>query len=175
MRKLIFLFTFLIAGCDQKLDHVMEKLAGHETNSVVLSKEPMLLDSNGISLHGVEPMFVVGRTSSLCLVLKTGVPLAPQPTMDKLFVDAMHGATVTASLKMKNGEVFTFSQAGQAWAKYGHISSGDEVAACLSCACDTQPANGSQVAEVTVASTVPVKVLGAYWESTNAFDQNKGN
>lgn len=175
MRKLIFLFSFLITGCDQKLDQLMEKAAGHETNSVVLAKEPMFLDSNGISLHSAEAMLVVGKSSSLCLVLKTGVPLAPQPTMDKLFEDAMRGATVTASLKMKNGEVFTLSQPGQAWAKFGHISSGDEISACLSCTCSPQPAIGSQVAEVTVASSSPLKVLGAYWESTNAFDQINGN
>jgi hypothetical protein len=175
MRKLLFLLTFLVAGCDQKIDQFMEKLAGHETNSVILAREPMLLDSKSVSLHSSEPMLVVGNSSAVCLVLKTGVPLAPQPRMDKLFEEAMNGAEVTATLKMKSGEVFTLSQPGQAWAKFGHISSGDELSACLSCACGPQPAIGSQVAEVTITSSAPLKILGSYWESTNAFDQIKDN
>lgn len=175
MKNLLFLFPFLIAGCDQKLDQAMDKLAGHETNFVLLGKEPILLNSNGISLHSAEPMLVVGESSSLCLVLKTGVPLAPQPTMDKLYESALHGATVTASLTMKNGETFTISQPGEAWNKYGHISSGEELSACLSCACGPKPAIGSQVAEVSIKSSEPLNVLGVYWESTNAFDQNEDN
>jgi hypothetical protein len=174
MCRFLPLVVLVIAGCDQRVDQLLEKLAGYETNTVVLVKGPTVVGSTGLILRSAQPMKVVGDSSSLCLVLKSGVSLGPQVVMNKLFEESLRGADVTALLRMKSGKTIRLSKPGQAWDKYGHVTSSEEQSACFSCACGVQPTVGDEVAEATVNSTPPIKILGIYWESTNAFDQLKG-
>jgi hypothetical protein len=176
MRHLLLLLVLFLASCDQRADQLLDKISGHETQTVVLAKIPTIIESAGLTLRSEVPLKIIGNSSHLCLVLKSGIPLAPQPVMEKLFREGMQGATVTATLQMKDGKKFSLAQPGQAWKKFGQVTSEEEISACFSCACGPRPAVGAEVSEITVKSSPTIKVLGIYWESTNAFDQNtKGN
>ena len=173
MRSLFVAISFaLLSGCDQQMGELMDALAGTETNTVVLMNEPVVIDSSGLTLGGTDPMKVVGETSSLCLVLTSGVPLGPRTEMDRQFQKAMQGAVIDATVTTRAGESFDLTRTGQAWSKYGEVLAGDELSACLSCGCGRSPRVGSEIAEIVVRSSPQLEVQGIYWKSTDAYDQN---
>lgn len=170
MRYLLIAMSALLAGCGPTVEDLLDSLTGSHTQRVILAEVALVVDPAGIKLRSAEPLQVLGEQAQVCLTLKGGVPLDHQPKMEAAFNKALGGATLSGSLTLDNGQTFPVSGAGQAWSKYGRVTSGDEIAACLSCNCGPKPPIGSVVSEVEVHSSIPLRVLGIYWESTNAFD-----
>lgn len=170
MRYLFLAFFALTSGCDQRTEQLLDALSGHETQIVILAKEPTTLGPTGITLKSNEPMKVVGETANVCLVLKGGVPLAPQPEMQRIFEEALSGAHLSSVITLKSGQTFHSSRIAQSWSKYGKFTSQDEISACLSCDCGPKPSIGSEVGSIEIKASSPIRVLGMYWESSNAFD-----
>jgi hypothetical protein len=171
MRCVLLLGLTLITGCDQRIDRVFEALTGRETQTVVLAAEPTTVGPDGLVLTSNEPMKVIGDVAGVCLVLKSGTELAPQPVMEKHFQEALHGAKLSATLTLKTGQTFQSSSVAQSWAQHGNVTSSAEIAACISCACGPKPPVGAEISNLVVKSSSPLRVLGIYWESTNAYDQ----
>lgn len=160
----------LLGGCGRGAEDFLESLDGSHTQRVILTKAPLVVGPAGIKIKSPEPLQVLGSQAQVCLTLKGGVPLDHQPKMEAIFNKALGGATLSGLLTLNNGQIFLVSGVAQAWSKYGRVTSGDEIAACLSCDCGSKPPIGSVISEVEVHSSAPLHVLGIYWESTNAFD-----
>ena len=177
MRLLLLFVVVLLSGCGRQLDQLLELLAGHKSQTVVLAPGPLAIGPAELSLTAAEPMRVVGETAGVCVVLKSGVSLAPQSVMDKVFLESLKGASLTVSFAMQGGRKFTLPATAQDWNKYGVVAP-EELSACSSCACCNGGCTGlfplgAQVAEVSIKSSAPLTALGVYWYSTNAFDQIK--
>lgn len=170
-RFILILCLFSLAGCGRQLDRLMDKLAGNNSQTVVLVGSPTTIDSRNVSFTSKEPMRVLGEAAGVCLVIKSGVALAPQPIMDKHFKEALGDAVLSGTIRVSGGQSFDLGSVGQSWTKYGVLTDAEEIAACLSCACGPKPLVGSEISEVALRSTVPIRVLGIYWESTDAFDK----
>jgi hypothetical protein len=82
-------------------------------------------------------------------------------------------AKLSAKLKVADGRTFDLSSVCQSWSRCV-VTDDEETAACLSAACGGVEALsvGSEISQITVRSSVPLRVLGVYWESTDAFDDN---
>jgi hypothetical protein len=171
VRHLLLLISVLLAGCGQRLEQLFDLLSGHETQTAVLVGKPVTLGPAGIALKSSETIKVIGEEAGVCVVLRTGIVLAPQPEMDRHYQEALSGTKLSSTITLKSGQVFQSSSVAQSWSKYGKVTSGDEMAACLSCACGPMLPVGSEVSKIEVKSSSPIRVLGMYWESTNAFDK----
>ena len=170
LRRLFLLSCILVSGCDQSFDQLFDWLSGQDTQRVVIKETPFVLDRTGLMLSSEKPLRVVGESSSVCLVLKQGVPLLSQPEMDRRFRSVTKDAKFTGWLETTNGERFSINSVGQAWALHGPVTGKGEMSACLSCRCGPTPSVGSQIAKIHVAASKTLKALGVYWESTSAFD-----
>jgi hypothetical protein len=171
MRAALVVILVSLAGCGQRIDKLFDTLMGHETQTVVLAAQPTTLGPDGLVLTSNEPMKVMGDVASVCLILKSGIALAPQSVMEKHFKDALDGAQLSATLTLKTGQTFQSSSVAQSWSKFGEVTSAEEISACISCACGPQPPVGAEISKLVVKASSPIRVLGIYWESTNAYDQ----
>jgi hypothetical protein len=145
-------------------------LYGVKEQTVVLAGQPFELDSTGRTFTSKEPLKVVGYTADTCVVLKSNYPLRPQPQVDRDFADLLHGAHITTRITTTKGKTYQFDSVGQAWDLYGPVSSKEELSACISCGCKPQMPAGTEIRSIDIKSDRPLNVLGAYWQSTSAFD-----
>jgi hypothetical protein len=169
MYRVIFILSVFLAGCGQRLDQLLDKLAGNHSQTVVLAGSPTTIDSESVSFRSKESMKVLGEVAGVCVVLTSGVAMEAQPIMDQRFNDALGGAALSGTVRVSDHS-FDLGRVGQSWRKYGVVTDAEEMAACLSCACGPKPPVGSEIAEVVLRASSPVRVLGIYWESTDAFD-----
>ena len=110
-----------LAGCDAVLDgleKVFRTLDGRERQLVVLAPQAVVLSDKPLVLSGTEPLKVVGEWTSLCLVLKGGVPL---PEMNQAFSSALSGAKVRTIAVLNNGARIEFHRPMQGWSRSGRI------------------------------------------------------
>jgi hypothetical protein len=170
MHRIVLILLLFLTGCGQRLDQLFDTLTGNKSQKVVLAGSPTTIDAESVSFRSKEPMKVLGEVAGVCLVLKSGIALASQPIMDKHFTEALGDAALSGSIKLVGGQSFDLGSVGQSWDKYGVVTDSEEIAACLSCACGPKPAVGSEISEVVLRSSSPVRVLGIYWESTDAYD-----
>jgi hypothetical protein len=170
MYRLIFILAVFLAGCGQRLDQLLDKLAGNHSQTVVLAGSPTTIDSESVAFKSEESMKVLGEVAGVCVVLKSGVAMEAQPIMDQQFKDALGDAALSGTVRVSNGQSFDLGSVGQSWRKYGVVTDAEETAACLSCDCGPKPPVGSEISEVVLRASSPVRVLGIYWESTDAFD-----
>jgi len=148
----------------------MDSLFGIKHNIEVLAPSALDLSPAEVSFTPPTETEVVGKISSVCVVLAGGVPgKGSDKEVDRLLNGAKLSATVTTS----NGVAHKFTCLGRVWALSGRIVPADEIAACVSpsCAKEAIPI-GSKVRSIGITSSSPIHALGAYWESTAAFDQN---
>jgi hypothetical protein len=170
---IVVLLLAQICGCE-RIDQALEALAGHDSQSVLLTKGPVQLDPQAVELTSPEPMKVLGSDTSVCVVLKSDVPLGPQPLVDRMFKESLKGAHLTVTITRMDGKTFELPATDQAWRLHGLVAPG-ELAACSTCGCSKEACSalfpkGAVVQRVRVASSVPLNGLGVYWSSTNAFD-----
>jgi hypothetical protein len=173
-----FIGSFVVILHDVPLNKAGGPRPPRREQTVVVRKEPLLLEPSGTQLTPAQPLEVLGETSSLCVVLKSGIGSLPQAEMDKAFKDSLGGSQLTVSFARADGQNFVLKATSQAWKRSGELTGDGELAACSSCGCakpscgELFPA-GASFKSVTVASSAPISVLGVYWESTNAFDSPK--
>ncbi len=117
MRLLVLFVVMLLSGCGRPLDQLFDLLAGHKSQTVVLAPGPLAIGPAELSLTAAEPMRVLGETAGVCVVLKSGVSLAPQNVMDKVFLEGLKGASLTVSFTMQSGRKFSLPATAQAWNK----------------------------------------------------------
>jgi hypothetical protein len=158
-----FLISFLAlaTGCDQPSKVTMQ-LAGWDT--AILSSQPFELNPQRRTFTSTKQMKALG-ISSVCVVLKTSYPMAPQPQMDRDFESLLQGEDILATLIGVNGTEYRLTGANQAWSSDGPISSSEELSACVSNAGGVEIPEGTVIKSVQIQSDKPLAVLGAYWQS----------
>jgi hypothetical protein len=165
MRYAYLITILLLAGCDQVEQSYYES-TGFMSHPVIVVAKPIVIGSEPLRIASKEALLISGTDAAVCLVLKGGVTSSQSIEAFKDFpgYDAVEG-----SLKTKDGKSFSLGSAGESWSKFGTVTSGDEMAACFSCACSTRPAIGSEITEITIQSpTHPLKILGVYWDPGRA-------
>lgn len=167
-----------LCGCG-RIDQAFEALAGHESQTILLTKGSIQLGAQAVELTSPEPLKVVGSQASVCIVVNRDVPLGPQAVVDRIFKDNLKGAQLTVSITRSDGKTFELRATDQAWNLSGLVAAG-ELAACSSCSCSREGCRtlfpkGAIIKSVRVASSVPLNSPGVYWSSTNAFDTEMQN
>ena len=158
-----------LIGCAPS-DDFMDSLFGIKHNSVVLASSAFELSRTPVSFAPATGAEVSGKLSNICVVLAGGVP---SKSSEKEGERLLNGAQIKASVSTDAGATHEFSCQGIGWAMSGRVVPSDEITACVhpSCAKQTLPV-GSKIRSISISASAPVHVLGAYWYSTSAFDQN---
>ena len=167
---LITVATVLV-GCDSAADKVFDAISGRQANIVILSKQPVTLSPAPVTFASAEPLKVLGEWTSVCLVLKDGIPLQPQNQMDKILSEALAGAKVNARLELSDGSRVTLDHPMEAWEHFGRILSHDELSACASARCSTILPRGATVKSIEISADPAVNVRGIYWHSEAGLNE----
>ncbi len=170
---LTIVMTVLVA-CDSAADKFLDAISGRQTNLVILSKEPVTLGPAPVTLTSKEPMKVLGEWTSVCLVLRDGISLKPQPQMDKILSEALGGGKISTTLELSNGSRVALHQPMMGWEHVGRILSQDELSACASASCEAALPRGTTVKSVEISADRAVQIRGIYWESQLGPDEPRG-
>lgn len=156
------------AGCVPP-DDFADAFFGIRHNVVVLASGPFELSRTPTLFTPSAEAEVVGKHASVCVVLAGDVPVKGSENEVQRRLD---GAAIKAVVTTGDGATHEFSCAGSGWAKNGRILASDEITACVHPNCSKQAELvGSKIRSIALSSTAPVHALGAYWESTAAFDR----
>jgi hypothetical protein len=164
----------LLVGCDSAVDKIFDAMSGRQTNLVILSKQPVTLAPAPVTITSTEPMKVLGEWTSVCLVLRDGITLKPQPQMDKILSEALGGAKVSTTLELSDGSRVALHEPMLAWEHIGRILSRDELSACASASCAAILPRGATVKRVEISANPAVQVRGIYWQSHPGPDEPQG-
>ena len=158
--------SLMLLGCDG--EHFLDLLAGHKTETVVLAKDPVVLGTTPLVFRNPRPMKVVGDEAQVCLALRGNVSSVDDPSLKQ----ALNGAKIDISVKLTSGTNLQLDQLMPSWRRWGRVLKSGEYSGCASVCCEDKSKlpKGSEVSEVRIVSTRPVRVQGIFWESTNAFD-----
>lgn len=159
---LVAVATLTLAGCDAAAERFFDLMSGRETHRVILATQPLMLSEKPIILSSPEPMKILGEWTSLCMVLRDGVPMKQ---MDQVFANTLGGAKVKTTLLLGDGSRVTLSEPMQGWARSGRILSQDELSACASASCGIRLPKGGVVRSVELSATPKLRVRGVYWQS----------
>jgi hypothetical protein len=163
LRTPLLISLVLLTGCDL-IDRGISSLMGPETSTVNLTNGPTTIRPPGLTLRSDERMKVLGDDAAVCLVVAHNDDLA---SMEKEIQESFRGASVTATLKMKSGSTFTYSDIEPTWNKWGRLNADEsEISACVTCACGPKPKPGDEVTEISLVPSSEIRVLGIYWESS---------
>jgi len=171
--KLLTAVTLALLGCDSAAERFVELMSGRETNRVVLATQPLMLSEVPTTLTSPEPMKVLGEWTSLCLVLRDGVPLQPMKQMDQVFANALGGAKVKTTVVLGDGSRVTLNEPMQGWARSGRVLSQNELSACASASCGVRLPTGAVVRSVELSATPQLQVRGVYWESQLGVNEKR--
>ena len=170
-RLALVLPALLLSGCDLNPEGAFDLLMGRETNTVVLAKQPTLLNPEVAVLTSQEPMKVLGEWTSLCLSLRGGIPLQDAKVMDRAFEEAMHKTKVRIYLTLSNGNRVALRPPLQAWSMRGKVVEHDELSACASSPCKGELPVGAQVTKVEISADQPLQVQGIFWKSERGLNE----
>ena len=168
--RVLAICLLLLTGCDTRWDQAIHRLAGVKEQAIVLADKPFEIDSNGRTFTSKEPMEVLGDMADTCLVLKAQYPMAPRAKMDRDYESLLEGTRISTTLTDTSGKNYEFDSVGQAWNRFGVVSSSEELSACVSCGCMPKIPVGTKIQSIHIKTDKPLSVLGAYWSSTSAFD-----
>lgn len=156
------LLTALLAGCEQ-IANLFPVLNNQE---VVLSDKPATLSAKPTRFTSDKTLKVVGMTSDLCVTLSNDAPDTGDE--DAEYEKLMGGAKLSAVLHAGNGKSYNWTCNG--WS-YGPNGSGSgRMEACFRWECNKAPPKGTEIKSFDVTSNRPLRILGARWSSTAAFD-----
>ena len=161
-------------GCDSAADKLFDAISGRQTNLVILSKQPVTLAPAPLTLTSTEPMKVLGEWTSVCLVLRDGITLKPQPQMDRILSEALRGAEVNMTLELSDGSRVALHRPMLGWEHIGRILPQDELSACASASCAAVLPRGATVKSVEISANPSVEVRGVYWQSQLGPDEPRG-
>lgn len=115
---------------------------------------------------------VVGSVANVCLALGSGTP-APH-TKEQLKSEVgqfLNDSTVSVLVTTAQGEKREFCGPAFGWTQDGKFAGENELSVCYRASCSGKTIErGTEVVSVSLSASPPMKVLGAYWESTNAYD-----
>lgn len=166
---LIAITSLMFVGCGDR--NLLDVMAGHKYEVVILAQNPVLLNTTPIILRGDRPMHVIGEQAMVCLVLRGDVA-SQDSDSDALFKQSMNDTKVDVSVKLKSAKTIQLDEPMPAWRLSGRILKSGEFSACASACCQDKQnfSKGSEIAEVRIVSSKALKVQGIFWESNNAFD-----
>lgn len=136
-------------------------LIGAETT---LSQSPANIDVGDAS--------IVGSRTVVCLALGAGMPGGPSLGQYKADMDQYLGdATITVLVTEESGEQHEFCGPSARWTAKGDFAGANEVSACYLIGCGRVSLSSSTaIKAVTLSSSQPVTILGAFWHSHNRLD-----
>ena len=152
-----------LAGCERLTSAFLPGVANQE---VVLSDKPLVLGTESTRFSPAQPLKVVGFTSDLCVVLADDI--AEDADIDATYKQlkgevrlsaVLHGSGGTDVVWRCGGWSFTPGNAGR-----GSLS------ACLRWECNKAPPKGTEITSIDMRADRLLRVLGARWSSTAAFD-----
>jgi hypothetical protein len=161
---LVFVFL-IIGGCDSGSKKILDFLADHDSNVVVLARQPIIISQEQTTLQSSEVMKVIGESTFVCFALKGGLPLQKASVMDTEFQTTMHGSRVKVVIELTTHDQISLDQPMMAWNMFGKILKSDELSACASTSCSTQLPVGAEVGKIYVSSEPSLAVQGVYWSS----------
>jgi hypothetical protein len=162
----LFVATFLMGGCDSSVPSwpPADSYVTVFESETEIPQEPrtvMLSDAS-----------VKGSVANVCLALGSGTP-APH-TKEQLKAEVgqfLNESTVSVFATTAQGEELEFCGPSFGWTREGKFAGENELSVCYQASCSGETVEvGTGVVSVTVSASPPLKVLGAYWESTNAYD-----
>jgi hypothetical protein len=158
-----------LGGCNASADF-FDSLFGIKHNVVILASKTIELSPTEVTFTPTEAE-IVGKESRVCVVLGSGKPNAPWKETESDAQGILGGSKISAVVNTANGVKNELQCQGISWARYGRVVPSNEIAACvqLNCSRARMPI-GSKVVSVGIAASAPVHALGAYWDSTSAFD-----
>ena len=163
--------TFLLVACDGGFEKLVSSFFDSKDNVVILAKNPVILEPTPATFTSIEPMSVLGEWSSVCLVLRDGVPLDQNSVMDAKFAEALAGSDVNVTVYLTDGSHKSLQPPMVGWRKYGLVLPKDELSACAAAACGSRLPKGSMVAKVEITSRPSLVVKGLYWHSSPDLPQ----
>jgi hypothetical protein len=163
--KLAALVAVLLSGCDTSVEKLLDRIGGRESDVVVLAKQPVVLTDSPTTLSGSEPLRVLGEWTSVCLVLRDGVPLQAQEMLDRSVSSALGGAKVKVVLLLDSGARVTLNEPLPGWSRSGRVLPKDELSACASAVCKSELSVGMTVKNVELSATPKLEVRGVFWQS----------
>ena len=166
---ILLLACLASAGCTPPEDFV-DTLFGVKHNVAILAPAAFELSQTPVSFSPTDAE-VVGKESSVCIVLAGAMSIKDTDTETQRL---LNGAKLRAVVTTSSGITQNFTCLGRGWLLRGRILPSNEIMACLSPSCShPELPVGTKVQSVTISSTAPVHALGAYWESTSAFDNRR--
>jgi hypothetical protein len=151
-----------LSGCERMLAF----LPGFNNQEVMLSDKPAMLGKKPIRFSGDEPLKIVGKTSDFCVTLSKDEPSVDDT--DAQFETLMGGAKLSAVLNATDGKKYRWTCNG--WSFYPNNSGSGRMSACFRWECNQTPPTGTEITSIDVSSDRPLRILGADWSSTAAFD-----
>ncbi len=151
-----------LPGCRRMLGF----LPGFNNQEVTLSDKPAVLGREPIRFSGDQPMKIVGKTSDFCVILSKDEPNVDDT--DAQFEKLMGGAKLSAVLNAADGKKYPWTCNG--WSFSPDQSGRGSMSACFRWECNQTPPTGTEITSIDVTSDRPLRILGADWSSTAAFD-----
>lgn len=170
MRLPFLALILLVVGCD-RLHESATQFLGYQEQAVILAAQPFELGTQARTFTSQESMSNLGM-SSVCVALKER-PMGPVGQMDRDYESSLKGAKLSATLVDQDGKEYRIESVGQAWRRKGVVVSGEELSACISCACGSDVPKDAVIKSVRIQSDKPVSVLGAYWHSIPEIEAPK--
>lgn len=162
----LFFATILMVGCDSS---VPGSPPAESYVTVFKSETEMSLKPLTVMLSGAS---VVGSVANVCLALGSGTP-APH-TKEQLKTEVgqfLKDSVVSVLVTTAQGENAEFCGPSFGWVREGKFAGENELSVCYQASCSGPTIDvGTEVVSVSLSASPPLKVLGAYWESTNAYD-----
>ena len=168
----IALFALLgCAACGPLGSSPLDWISGVRHSDVVLASTPFELNSEPrVFTPAPGAASVVGGTTDVCLVLAGDVDSKDATRRGD---ELLNGAKPSAVVTTTDGKTHELKSVGNAWSKNGMLKR-NEVAACMIVDCDCEPMKvGAAISSIAISSDLHVHALGAYWSSTNAWDENR--
>ncbi len=159
----LILVAVVLVGCERLMRALLPAFGGQE---VALSNKPTVLSTEPTRFAGTEPLKVLGFTSDLCFVLADDV--AKDADIDATIKRLKGGARLAAVLHTNGNADVAWKCDG--WSFAPSESGRGILSACMRWECNQTPPKGTEIASIDVTSDRPLRILGANWSSTAAFD-----
>jgi hypothetical protein len=164
------LLAIALVGCDR----FPELFFGPNDHRVVLSDKPLQLDTKPTRLSSDEQIKVLGISTEICATLSNDAHIDTKTDTENInaeFAKLKGGAHLFAVLHARDGKDYEWK--GDSWSFSSNGSSDVSHAtmnACLKWECAEAPPKGTEIVSIDLSSDRPLRVLGAHWSSTDAFD-----
>ncbi|WP_395683895.1 hypothetical protein [Dokdonella sp.] len=157
-----------LVGCDRLRDFFLFP----NEHRVVLSEQPLLLDTKPTRLTSDQRIEVAGNTTDLCATISRDAkvdPGADGDVIDGQFAEQKGGAHLSAVLHARDGKDYEWK--GDSWSLSSGVRAGPyRMDACLRWESLEAPPKGTEIASIDLLSDRPLRVMAVHWRSTDAFD-----